>query len=42
MRHPPMPLALAMAGDVTTAADLWRPVENLGRIRTIEREAGRA
>ena len=29
----------AMAGDATTAADLWRPVENVGRIRTIEREA---
>ena len=29
----------AMAGDDTTAADLWRPVENVGRIRTIERVA---
>ena len=29
----------ALAGDDTTAADLWRPVENVGRIRTIERVA---
>ena len=30
----------ALAG-TATAADLWRPVENVGRIRTIERVARR-
>ncbi len=33
--------AFAMARNAT-AADLWRPVENEGRIRTIEREARRS
>ena len=31
--------SFAVAGEDTTAADLWRPVENVGRIRTIERVA---